>query len=117
MDKFTKPKASDFYSRHAVAYPAHVNRYGFASLKVLEFLVGHPWDDIALAYVHALRPGAIRVVRDEETMDSWPWRVTVYVSTENGVDVIEGIRQEVEVWLPDGVENGYELGRRAKEAL
>lgn len=109
MEKYAKPKANDFYTRHMVIYPQHVNRYSFSSIKVLEFLNGRQWDDIALGYVHGLRPSAIRVTAGEETMDSVVWRVTVYVDAKN---VITGMRQEVEVWLPDGVEDGHDLSQR-----
>lgn len=103
-------KAADFYTSHMVMYDARAGgRYGYTSIKVLEFLNGRPWDDIALAYVHALRPYAIRVVRGAETCDSVQSRVTVYVDEK---DIITGMRQEVEVWLPKGVENGYDLGKR-----
>jgi hypothetical protein len=78
---------------------------------VLPVLWGHPWNDIALGFVHGLRPSAIRVVRDMETMDAVTWRVTVYVGADN---IIESIRQEVEVWLPDGVENGHDLRERLR---
>jgi hypothetical protein len=106
-------KADDFYTRHMVRYPDRVNRISYSSIKALEFLNGRAWDDIALAYVHALRPSAIRVTRGEETMDSVLWRVTVYVDER---DTITGIRQEVEVWLPEGVENGHDLGSRIAHA-
>jgi hypothetical protein len=103
-------KATDFYSSLGFPYDARkAGRYGFTSIKMLEFLNGRPWDDIALAYVHALRPDSIRVVRGEEKMNAHTWRVTVYVDAD---DKITGIRQEVEVWLPDGVENGFDLGSR-----
>lgn len=106
--------AKDFYTSHMVMYDARAGgRYGYTSIKMLEFLNGRPWDDIALAYVHALRPYAIRVVNGAETCDAVTWRVTVYVDAAN---VITGIRQEVEVWLPEGVENGYDLGKRIKFA-
>jgi hypothetical protein len=111
MTVYVKPKAADFYTRHMVMYPQHVNRISYSSVKALEFLNGRAWDDIALAYVHGLRPSAIRVTNGEETCDSWPWRVTVYVDAQN---LITGIRQEVEVWLPDGVENGHDLSERVR---
>lgn len=107
-------KASDFYTSHMVMYDQRAGkRYGYTSIKVLEFLNGRPWDDIALAYVHALRPYAVRVVKGGETCDAVQNRVTVYVDADN---IITGMRQEVEVWLPDGVENGHDLGKRIKHA-
>ena len=103
-------KPDDFYSRQGVRYQAGGVR-GFLSVKVLPFLNGRPWDDIALGYVHSLRPSMIRVIRDEETMDAQTWRVSVYVYDGN---IIESIRQEVEVWLPDGIGCGADL-RQALE--
>ncbi len=99
-------KSADFYTRHMVPYPARVNRISFSSIRVLEFLTGYPWDDMALGWVHGLRPSFIRVVDGAETCDAQPWRVTVYVNDKN---IITSIRQEVEVWLPEGVENGHDL--------
>lgn len=102
-------KADDFYDRQGKRYPTDQWPRSYTSIKALEFLVGRAWDDIALAYVHALRPSMIRVVRAEETTDAQPWRVTVYVDEK---DIITGIRQEVEVWLPQGVEDGHALSTR-----
>lgn len=87
----------DYHSTHAVAYE-RPTRFGFTDIDVLPFLVGRPWDVHALAFVHALRPSYIRVTTGEETCDSRTWRVTVTVD-EN--DIIQKIRQEVEVGLPD----------------
>jgi len=78
---------------------------GFTSIEVLPFLVGRPWDTIALAYVHALRPSTIRVSNGMLKANARPWRVTVL--TEG--NVITEITQEVEVGLPDGVANGWDL--------
>lgn len=103
-------KAADFYTRHMVIYESkQATHRGWTSNKVLEFLNGRQWDDIALGYVHGLRPSAIRVTSGDETCDSVTWRVTVYVDDKN---VITGMRQEVEVWLPEGVKNGGDLSSR-----
>lgn len=95
----------DYYSKHMVGYekPNHI---GFLSIKVLEFLNGREWDEVALAYVHSLRPSCIRVTTDCITLDARTWRVTVYVDNKN---IITGIEQEVEVGLPDGVAHGEAL--------
>ena len=81
-------------------------RRGFTSIEVLSFLKGHPWNDIALAYIHALFPSAIRVTNGDVTADAYLWRVTV---TINEKGVIEEISQEVQVGLPEGIANGHEL--------
>lgn len=104
-------RAADFYTTHHIRYPRDASPVGFLSIKVLEFLNGHPWDDIALGYVHGLRPSSIRVTTGEETCDAQCWRVTVYVDERNA---ITGMRQEVEVWLPDGVDHGADLRERMK---
>lgn len=110
-------KADDFYSKQGIHYDARAGgRYGYCSIKVLEFLWGRPWDDIALAFVHGLRPRSIRVVRAEETCDAMTDRVTVYVDDPKRPGIITSIRQEVEVWLPEGVENGHDLKQRVRSS-
>lgn len=79
---------------------------GFLVIPVLEFLKGHKWDAVALAYVHGLRPSFIRVTEGMVHADARMWRVTVTVSKDGR---IEGIRQEVEVGLPEGVVHGEAL--------
>jgi hypothetical protein len=79
---------------------------------MLALLVGHPWDNVALGLVMGLRPSKIRVVRAEETTDACPWRVTVYVDGDN---LITSIRQECVVWLPEDIENGYDLRERVRK--
>jgi hypothetical protein len=79
---------------------------GYGYIDVLSFLIGRPWNEIALAYVHAVRPSSIRVIKGEETTDSQVWRVSVYIDHKN---IIEKIKQEVEVALPNGICSGYEL--------
>ena len=85
-----------------------MSRYGYTSIRVLPDLENRPWDDVAKAYLRALRPSAIReVIEDGEIKsDAKLWHVTVYLTSSNFVRLIE---QEVEVELPDGVENGHAL--------
>ena len=81
-------------------------RIGFTSILVLPFLNGQPWDDLARAYVHALRPSRVRVSESWITCDAMLWRVTVML--KNGV--VAYIEQEVEVDLSSGEwQNGHEL--------
>lgn len=101
-------KATDFYTKHLVAYDRE-NSFDARSsidIAVLDVLTGKPWDDIALAYVHALRPSSIRVTKGEMTLDCNRWRVTVVIDDDN---IIKEITQEVEVGLPDGIEHGEHL--------
>ena len=106
-EKYTK-RAGDFYSHHLVDYErdcAFAARSAL-TIRVLGVLEGKPWDDLALAFVHGLRPSAIRVTKGEVTLDSWQGRVTVVVDDNN---IIESIEQEVEVGLPEGVAHGQAL--------
>lgn len=58
----------------------------------LEFLWGQPWNNLALNYVMALRPSAIRVSNGCITLDCFNWRVTVYLEDDNRT--IKRIEQE-----------------------
>ena len=89
-------------------YQDETHRYGFLSIRVLECLTGKPWDEIALAFVSALRPSYIRVIRfnSGETMDAMLDRVTVYLGED---ELITKLRQEVRVWLPENVAHGSAL--------
>lgn len=79
---------------------------GYTSIEVLKHIWGKPWDEIALAYVHSLRPSTIRVSSGVVHSDARVWRVTVIV---NEKDFIHSITQEVEVGLPEGIPHGYAL--------
>ncbi len=79
----------------------------FTCIEVLPFLRGKPWDWIALAYVHALRPSTIRVTDGGLKANARLWRVTVYL--KEGTRLIDSIEQEVEVGLPEGISNGHGL--------
>jgi hypothetical protein len=89
-------KHYDYYGAGGSVYEPQSSCLAWTSIEVLPSLVGHQWDEIALAYVHALRPSIIRVIRDGEGehCDSRTWRVTVYVDANN---TITEIRQEVEL--------------------
>ena len=95
----------NYYSRHRVEY-SQPESIGFLSLEVLQFLKKRKWDEIALAYIHSLRPSCIRVIKGECTCDAVDWRVTVYVDS---TDIIEKVEQEVEVGLPNGIAHGSAL--------
>lgn len=68
-------------------------------IEVLPWLVDQPWNDLALAYITALRPSCIRFSRGEVFCDARSWRVTIPLDSH---DLIVGITQEVQVGLPDG---------------
>lgn len=80
------------------------NARGYMAINVLPDLWGRPWDDVALGYVHALRPSQLRVVRGGTQADAWTWRVTVWLEDDD--KTVKRIQQEVEVGLPDGVCHG-----------
>ncbi len=97
--------ANDYYCSLGVTYEPF-NCTSGTSIDVLPALIGKPWNDIALGYVHGLRPSSIRVGDGCVKANSQRWRVTVVVSDQN---VIKSIKQEVEVGLPAGIDNGHEL--------
>ena len=97
----------DYITHHLVPYEEPTCR-GYMEVPVLEFLKGKKWDEVALAYVHALRPTAIRVTSGIETLDCRIWRVNVHVNNYEDL-IIEEIEQEVEVGLPDGIQHGEAL--------
>jgi len=96
----------EYYTTHMEMFEPFNSR-SYKSITVLDFLNGKPWDDLALAYVHALRPSSIRVTKGTVKCDARTWHVTVYITEDN---IIEEISQEAEVGLPDGVEHGEALG-------
>lgn len=88
-----------------------MSSYGFTSIRVLRDLERKPWNEITQAFVTALRPESVRVIKHNGTVtsDGRLWRVTVFLTA---FESIEKIEQEVEVALPDGVAHGYDLERR-----
>jgi hypothetical protein len=97
--------ADHYRSGHAVDY-VKPERFGSCVISVLPFLWGRPWDQLALNYVHALRPSAIRVTDGAVTCDARRWRVTVYLAPDGRT--IQKLQQEVDVGLV-GVECGWGL--------
>ena len=100
--------ADAYRSHHGVDY-VKPERVGFTVIPVLQFLWGRAWDQLALNYVHALRPSMIRVVEDGTpvTADAHQWRVTVYLHIADH-RTIRSIQQSVDVGLV-GVECGWGL--------
>ena len=98
----------DYFSGQGKKYEPETDRRGYLSVEMLSFLCGRPWDEVALAYVSALKPSYIRVIRynDGQTMDGISDRVTVYLTESLN---IESITQEVEVCLPDRIAHGGAL--------
>jgi hypothetical protein len=93
-----KTDAERYRGKQGVAYeePACL---GYTSIEVLPFLWGQPLNDLAMAYVHALRPSRVCVSQGVVTTDCCCWRVTVFV--DEG-DRISKITQEVQVGYDDG---------------
>lgn len=75
---------------------------GHTVIEVLPQLKGLPWNNLILAYLHAVRPSNIRVSRHGEICcDGQPWRVTVYLTLGSRIERIE---QEVEVGYSSGAD-------------
>jgi hypothetical protein len=78
---------------------------GYTTLAVLPQFIGKRLDNSLFAYLHALRPSAVRISYGEVTCDSKPWRVTVIIEKRDGVDYIQDITQEVSI----GCGSGYDV--------
>lgn len=91
------------------------DRRGYTVIEVLPILKGKPWDEVALGYVHALRPGQLRVVQDGIQLDARTWRVTVYLKKDERT--ISRIEQEVEVGLPEECPHGAGLDAALRYGL
>ncbi len=98
--------AKDYYSDHMVAFEEFPCTSGL-TIHPLDLLIGKPWDDLALGYVHAINPTSIRVTTGGIKLDASLGRVTVVVDDNN---IITGLSQEVTVGLPEGVEHGEAMG-------
>ena len=86
---------------------------GFTIIRPLAFLHGRKWDDLALGFIHALRPSSVRVVKTGAWLNSSNWRVTVWLNADDTIRVIE---QEVAVGLPEGIQNGHEMNLAVKDS-
>ena len=80
-------------------------RRGRTSIEVLPFLVGKPWNNLAINGIRSLRTDEIRVTKGGVNLDSRAWRVTVHLNQD---DTIRKIEQEVEVGLI-GCYHGHHL--------
>ncbi len=105
--------AEKYYSEHRVKYEEQGG--GFTVLRVLQFLEGLPFDNLAIAYIHALQPTCIRATFGCVTCDAVTGRVTVFLDRSEGFDdkvkkptpTIRKIEQEVQVLFG----SGYDVGR------
>lgn len=70
---------------------------GYNVIEILPILNGKKLSEYSMAIVHSARPSSIRIVKDEQTTDSYIWRVTIYIDKD---EVIKRITQEVEIALP-----------------
>jgi hypothetical protein len=113
-EKQTAPPRPRFTYEHGHGVPYEpTKRYSFLDLPVLPFLWGRKWDKFALAFLHAVRPSAIRVIPYGgcEKTDGWSWRVTVHLN-EDGT--VKDITQECEVSCEGGFEHGWDLACKFK---
>ena len=78
-------------------------------LPVLQQVWGRKLDEAVMAYVHSLRPSAVRITEGGVFLDSFRWRVTIYVTKVKRSFYVRRIEQEVEVTLPEGVAHGSAL--------
>lgn len=84
---------------------------GYTSVKILEFLTGKPWNNLALNYVLGFSPNMIRVVSGMERCDAVPGRITVRLDSE---DKIREIEMECRVGL-FGCLDGHDLRLKTKD--
>lgn len=82
---------------------SYLKSHGSCCVEVLPFLKGRKWNNLALAWVHCLRPSSIRV-GVSQTADSIPYRVSVTLGPNK---TIVEITQEVQVAFC----SGYDLRR------
>ena len=104
-ENLEEPNPEKYRSTHMIPYVESPHQ-AWTPIKVLDFLDGKKWGQVALAYVSALNPSAIRVTTGMMTLDSRTGRVTVVVD-EN--DIIKGIEMECKVSLPEGIAHGEAL--------
>lgn len=95
----------NYYSTHYVNYDKP-KRTGYYVLPILPFLVGQPWDELALCLVESVKPACIRVTYGEEKTDAYTGRVTVTVDKN---DIIRAIKQEVSVGLLNTHNHAWDL--------
>lgn len=97
----------DYHHPQGVDYQ-QPRRSVWPCLPVCSYLIGTPWDELALAAVSTTRPSSIRVLgpTDYETCDGRTWRVSVYVDSNN---IIKSVEQEVIADVPDEIEHGHAL--------
>lgn len=98
-----------YLSKQGLPYQPANCRISYLTLPVLEFLKGRAIDETIIACVHSLRPSEIRITDDGILLDHRAWRVTIFAKKIAQIFFVEKIQQEVEVALPDGIENGAHL--------
>jgi hypothetical protein len=81
------------------------------TIPVLQILWGQPWNNLAMNYIHALRPSSLRVATDGITLDSQAWRVTVWLEEDGRT--IRNIDQEVDL-ATRGAIDGHDLSLQLK---
>lgn len=79
---------------------------GYTVIEVLQFLWEQPMNDIAMAYISALKPTYLVINGGEIACDARSGRVHVAVDKDGK---IKKIRQEVSIMLPPDIEHGYDL--------
>jgi hypothetical protein len=99
-----------YRARNGARYESsQVRLRGFTVVSVLREVWGRELNEISMGFIHSLRPSAVRFAFDGVLLDATPWRVTIFLVKKDGREFIQNIVQEVEVGLPDGVENSIDL--------
>jgi hypothetical protein len=94
--------------RQGHSYVNEFTGFGFTSVDILPNLIGKPWNDVALGYVHGMNPTHIRVIDGRgEQLDAQTGRVTIHLNSKT--KLIESIDQEIRVGLPEGIPHGQGL--------
>jgi len=110
---YNTDKADKFLGNHGEMLAENsLKHYSFAVIRQLEFLWGQPWNNLALNYIWALRPSAIRVSTGVLTADACSWRVTVLLEEDGRT--IKYIEQECNVGCI-GAECGHDLALKLSQ--
>lgn len=92
-------KLADRYTTGLTESYEEPQHCGLATLPVLTFLEGKPWNDLALSAVNSLRPSSIITITAPHPNSGWnppddrrDWRVVVYLKSDGRT--IKRIEQE-----------------------
>ncbi len=109
----TMTDLSRYFSAQGRPVETGWTRGSYTTIHILQELLGKPFDEVALAYITAVKPTMLRVIPHDgsTTMDARNGRVTMSLDKDG---LISRITQEVEVSLPDTISTGHHLGLALK---